>query len=750
MKRMRHLPSPALAFAALLLALTFAAGAIAQEPEVPEPGAPLTMNFDEIEMTTFVKFISKVTGRNFVFTDKVTGTVSIVSPTPVSPDEAYAVFQSVLSSHGLTTVEDESVTRIVPIKDARTSGGSVLTRGDRSAGFATRLIPLRHVDANAVVAAIKPIVSKDGSIASYGGSNTLIISDTSSNIARVAKMVENFDVAGHEEAVEVINLEWADASRLTEQILEILSEGNGGRGRGDKDNSPIDLPIKIVPDERTNSLIVMAPTIDMRRIRNLATTLDRSLPTDEDRIHVYYARHADAEDLVTVLSGMLGNKRKGTQSRGDNRSAQGGTGTSGLNDEIAISSDPATNAVIVNASLQDYRTIVSLLEKLDLPRAQVFIEAIIVEATIDTSKALGFDYQGGGDLGNGVGLVRANLANLNDAFLNPGSLAGLVLAATSDRTIELPDGTEVPANVALFQALDQTTDINVLSAPTLLTLDNAEAQITVGQNVPFITGRAADLVTIENVFTTIERRDVGIKLRVKPQVTEGDVVVLEVDEEVSALVQNRILDSAVDVVGPTTTIRSAQTTVSVRDGHTVVIGGLISNSLQANVSKIPILGDIPGIGRLFRNEQDQDQKVNLIVFLTPHIVRNSDQLDAITMGRRQHFRARMSDSSEEVLPVLPGEQPSNAPTLTPPAPAAAAAIPTYSAVPLDLEEAALDAAASKVEAEAKAVEAKVAAPTKNGPRQGAPKWATVKVDENRPKQEFVNWPNRRSRPPGSQ
>ncbi len=734
--------SPALA-ALVLAAMAVVAVplATAQEPEVPEPGAPLTMNFDEIELATFVKFISKVTGRNFVFTDKVTGTVSIVSPTPVSPDEAYAVFQSVLASHGLTTVEDDSVTRIVPIKDARTSGGSVLTVGDRSAGFATRLIPLRHVDAAAVVDAVSPIVSKDGSVGAYRGSNTLIISDTAANISRVAKMVASFDVPGHEESVEVITLEWADAGRLAEQIMEILAASDAGKsGRGEKDPSPLAMSVKIVPDERTNSLIVMAPSIELRRIRNLADNLDRSLPTDEDRIHVYYARHADAEALVTVLSGMLTGRRKSSQSRGETRAAQGTT-AGGLIEEIAISSDPATNAVIVNASLQDYRTILSLLEKLDIPRAQVFIEAIIVEATMDAAAALGFDYQGGGDIGDGVGLVRANLSNLNDAFLNPASLAGLVLAATSDKVIELPDGTEVPANVALFQALDQTTDIDVLSAPTLLTLDNAEAQITVGQNVPFVTGRAADLASVENVFTTIERRDVGIKLRVKPQVTEGDVVVLEVDEEVSALVQNRLLDPVVEVVGPTTTIRSAQTTVSVRDGHTVVIGGLISNSMQKSVSKIPLLGDIPGVGRLFRNEQDSDQKVNLIVFLTPHIVRDSDDLDAITLGRREHFRVRMAEGDDDAPRSLPGDLPATQPAIapaSPPAAPAAARIAPYSAIPT---QAAIQAPAPAPPAPP--------APTAKAPAGDIPQWATVTVDENKPKQEFMNWPNRRSRPPGT-
>ena len=287
---------------------------------------------------------------------------------------------------------------------------------------------------------------------------------------------------------------------------------------------------------------------------------------------------------------------------------------------------------------------------LDVPRAQVFIEAIIIEASVNEAKALGFDYQFGEDLGDGVGLVRANLSNLGAAFVNPASLGGLVLAAASDRTIELPDGTEVPANVALFQALQQATGIEVLSAPTLLTLDNQEAEIVVGQNVPFVTGRAADLATVENVFTTVERRDVGIKLKVQPQVADGDFITVSIEEEVSAVVDSSLLEES--IVGPTTTIRTARTTVSVADGHTAVIGGLISNSIQDVDSRVPLLGDIPFLGRLFRNNRDSNEKVNLIIFLTPHIVRSARDLESVSDVRRDAFRQVLPDSERP----LPGDE----------------------------------------------------------------------------------------------
>jgi general secretion pathway protein D len=336
--------------------------------------------------------------------------------------------------------------------------------------------------------------------------------------------------------------------------------------------------------------------------------------------------------------------------------------------DVTLSADPATNSVIINASMQDYQTILRLLESLDIERPQVFVEAIIAEVTVDRSRELGFEFQVGGDLGDGTGLARTALSALNPALADPTALTGLIAAAVSDKTIELPDGTEVPAQVALFRALATDNDINVLSAPTLLTLDNQEARIVVGENVPFVTSQGVDLSSVDNVFTTIERRDVGIKLTITPQVSEGDVVILEVEEEISALVENALLDE--DSVGPTTTIRVAETTVSVRDGRTAVIGGLIANSVQRRASKVPILGDIPVLGRLFRTDAAGDEKVNLIVILTPHIIRNADDLDRISEERKGGFHDGEPEAEVPFPPtgepfVIPAEPEPSGPAYSP-------------------------------------------------------------------------------------
>ncbi|MFN2376041.1 MAG: type II secretion system secretin GspD, partial [Candidatus Binatia bacterium] len=668
----------AIAVFAVLLCCTPVPGAwAADEDELPVPADPsaIVMNFENVELTAFIKFISKITGRNIVFGDKIEGTVSVVSPSPVNVEQAFAMFQSVLATQGLTTVDEGAVMRIVATKDARTSGATLVDGGRSGGGFVTRLIPLRYVSAADVARVLAPQVSKDGSIVPYEGTNTIIVSDTSSNLSRIAEMVVAMDIAGHEQMIRVLPLRHAEAVRTSEQILDILlgpsGGGGGGRRKGgggddkDKGGSAAQIGFKITPDERTNSLIVMASPSDMGRIRDLAIGLDTELRPGDERVHVYYARNADAESLVEVISAMLsGTRNRGRRDQRDKKdgaaspaSSQGLQPASALpsasDENVSITADPATNAVVVEGPNQEWKKILGLLEKLDIARPQVFIEAIIIEASTNKAKALGFDYQAALDVGAGDMLMRSNIAQLSSAFINPLALGGLVAAAASDKQVELPDGTEIPANYALLQALDTTSDVEVLSAPTLLTLDNQEAEIIVGQNIPFVTGRASDVTAPSALFTQVERRDVGIKLRVRPQVSEGDVVVLEVYQEVSAVVRQGLTEAQLLQVGPVTTIRSASTSVSVGDGRTVVIGGLISNRLEQGESKVPLLGDIPLLGRLFTYERKDKDKVNLIVFLTPHVIRSPRDLDVVSDDRRDRFRSGLNDPQAE----LPGDPP---------------------------------------------------------------------------------------------
>jgi general secretion pathway protein D len=278
-----------------------------------------------------------------------------------------------------------------------------------------------------------------------------------------------------------------------------------------------------------------------------------------------------------------------------------------------------------------------VIDQLDVQRRQVYVEAIILEVSVDRARELGIELQGATSINDwGVGLGRVNLKDLNTALTDPASLSGLLLAAASNKTIELPDGTRVPAQVALLRAVQRSRDINVLSAPTLLTADNQEAEILVGQNVPFIASRATDAANLNNLFATVEREDVGITLRLTPQISEGDSVRLDIYEEVSAIVPSEAGNP--NLVGPTTSVRSASTTVVAKSGQTVVIGGLISDNARRERRSVPYLENLPVLGNFFRSDEDTSNKINLLIFLTPHIVRDEAEIAQYSVGERDRFR----------------------------------------------------------------------------------------------------------------
>jgi general secretion pathway protein D len=651
--------------AAVLFAISVAAPAAhAIDASVPQVGTDgkVRIHFEDVDLPVFVNFISKLTGRNFVFSEKITGTVTIISPEPVTVEQAYAVFQSVLNTRGLTTIDDGVVARVVPLKEARNSGGPIIGRDPGATGYATRLIPLEHVGVAEAAEALQALVSRDGSLIPYAATNTLIASDTIVNLNRIAAVVTAIDTPRHEQSVEVIPLQHANADTMAEQVTTILQEETFSprAGTAKEKGAPAEAKsartgVRVVPDSRTNSLIAMGTEMELKHVRELVAGLDNPLRPGDARLHVYHARYADALQLAEVVGTMVGGRQqrlaqapsaKGGKEEGPARPLAAPTaGTApGFEEEVVISADASTNSVLVNASAQDYGTIEALLVGLDVERPQVFVECIIAEVALNKSEQLGFEWQVGGQVGNATLLSRSNLASLGAAFVNPASLGGLILAAASDETIQLPDGTEIPAQAALFTALANDQDIEILSAPTLLTLDNQKAEILVGENVPFITGQGVDLASVQNVFTTVEREDVGIKLTVTPQVAEGDVVVLDVEQEVSRVIEQEILDA--NAVGPTTSKRSASTVVSVADGRTAVIGGLISNAVTARQSKVPLLGDIPFLGRLFRADGVKDEKVNLIIFLTPHVIRSRTDLAGVSSQRQETFEKSLGTYNE--------------------------------------------------------------------------------------------------------
>ena len=654
--------------------------------------ALITMNFQDVEIQVLARFISEITHKNFILDDKVRGKVTIISPTQVSPSEAYRVFQSVLQVKGFTTVPNGKVVKIVPLREAKQIGlptifnGALDTMGDE---FITRLIPLRYVAASEITPILQPMVSPDGLLISYGQTNSLILTDSVPNIRRLLGMLEELDVEGHKRVTEVIPLTHAFAVDLAPKIEAIMKDSGTQptsvrttRVKKISVASTSFVPlngthqaVQVWPDERTNALIVMARPQELKTVRHLVSQLDVPLPPGTNEIHVYPLKHASVEDLLPLLTDLIGgrstrdigggasqrnrgsrrfeqaNRSSRSGSRFDTRRGERGLpaaasraiqGASGkaaeFHSEVRVTADPTTNSLVISAAPQDFAILKKVIDQLDIPRRQVYVEAIILEVSVDRVRELGIELQGGFSIaGQGIGLGRVSFGALDAALANPASISGPLFAAASNQTIELSDGTTIPARIALLRAAQASQDINVLSAPTILTTDNVEAEIIVGENVPFIASQATKGSQPDNLFTTVQREDVSITLRITPQISEGDHVRLEIYEEVSAIVPTSPDVGSPNEVGPTTSARIARTTVVVKDGQTVVVGGLISDDRISRRDSVPFLSDIPILGHLFRSDQKSTRKVNLLIFLTPHIVRDDTEIAAHSVHERNRF-----------------------------------------------------------------------------------------------------------------
>jgi general secretion pathway protein D len=737
----------------------------AQDPP-PQDQNLITMNFQDVDIPVLAKFISEITGKNFVVDESVRGKVSVISPTKVTPAQAYSIFQSVLQVKGFTTVQAGPVIKIVPSREVRESAALTTSqepgeaRGD---AYVTRMVRLKNIDAASLVSVVQPMVSHDGLVAAFPEDNTLILTDDAYNIDRLLRIIGSLDIQGTHQNIEVIPLQLAFADDLASQIEKIMNGEGGsdsGAGRFPRPGLGVVAPsaqgptggFKVVPDERTNSLIVLAGPLQMRTIRDLIVKLDVHPPNENSRIHVYRLKNAMAGEIVQVLNGLLGGGgapstlspvtgrnslgRGGSGGIGGGGSlnsgfgggmgggfgSSGGYGSSGgfgsssasfggfgsnssfggamgsamggrgggsstgsgsisastggsgskspdFENAVTVTADPATNSLIISASPQDYQTLHRVIEELDVPRIQVFVQAIMVEVSAQRARDIGVNWQAATNIsGSTLGVGQLNYGNLQTALTNPLGLTGLSigLASGSQCTVSTalsavstvagaatgttPTTTTVPCDVALLTALETDTHSNVLSAPTLLTADNEEATIVVGENLPFVGSASATSALSGQIFNSVDRQNVGITLDIIPQVSEGDYVRLDVYEEVSNVVSGTTNQNT-NPLGPTTTIRSASTTVMVQDHRTAVIGGLLSSESDVQRSAIPFISDIPVIGNLFSDNGSNRQKDNLLVFLTPHVVRTREDLRALALDERQKFTDALGRRELHQMPM---------------------------------------------------------------------------------------------------
>ncbi len=633
--------------------------------QAPAYAQDFTVNLKETDIQELIKFVSEATNTTIVVDPSVKGKVKVVSSRPVNASELYDLFLAILDVHGYTAVRSGEVVRVIQNKDARSA--SVPVRGDTAGGkvndeYVTQVLRLDNISAAKLIPVLRPLVPQQAHMAAYAPSNAIIISDTSANISRIRDIIERMDQSAVQET-DVVALRYAvaeDVVRMLETLNATEAKNNGGEG-----------DVLLVPDKRTNSVLVSGDELQRARIRKLITYVDTPLE-QTGNVKVIYLEYAQATAIAEVLTRVMQNISRLDTGDGKTARSSGNTAT--------IEADEGTNSLIITADADEMAALESVITRLDIRRAQVLVEAIIVELEVTDGQDLGLQWLFANDdgfYGSSINASDARARNIAGALLpsdgsggsgittgdfDVGNLAG-ALAQTGGLTLGWGVVDESLSMTVILNALEEQSNANILSTPSLLTLDNEEAFITVGQQVPFITGSFTNTGGnngAQNPFQTIERENVGITLTVTPQVNEGDSVVLDIEQEVNSLTGATLVASAAaaDLI---TNERKIRTKVLAADGRVVVLGGLIKDDVQSTEQRVPILGDIPLLGRLFRNNAVSVSKTNLLIFIRPTIIRDDTELAGATALKYRHIRERQQQQREQGLmffnddqvPVLP-------------------------------------------------------------------------------------------------
>ena len=657
----------------------------------------VTLNFVNADIEGVVKVVSEITGKNFVLDPRLKGTVNIVSAKPMSRALVYEVFLSALRLQGYAAIEERGIIKIVPESDAKlhthpTLGPQDTQRvgGDR---IQTQVFTLKYESAAQLVPILRPLIAPNNTIAVYQASNTLVITDYASNLQRIEKIIDSIDQPSGADPI-VIPLRYASALDVAQTVNRLFLDA-APQAPGTAAVDPTQRLI-VVADTRSNSLIVRSDNPSrLARLRVLVAMLDA--PTSvAGNIHVVHLKNAEAVKVAETLRAIyLGETASAapraatplgplaasattaspgaspmTRPLGASASgtAQAASGIPGI-----IQADAATNSIIINAPDAIYNDLRAALEKLDVRRAQVYVEALIAEITVDKTAEFGIQWQdltGAGTTDNSArvfggtnfGTTGQNILGISQ---NPSTVGrGLNIGLIKGRVV-IPGIGQILNIGTLVRALQTDNNANILSTPTLVTLDNEEASIVIGQNVPFITGQYAvtGAATTPTPFQTVERHDVGLSLRIKPQISEGGTVRLQIFQEVSSI------QDLTNPAGVITNKRAVESTVLADDGQIVVIGGLIQNTVKDSVEKVPLLGDIPWIGALFRFKTRSYNKTNLMVFLVPTVLRDGQRADTITGEQYDYILGEQRKAQPAPSAVLPDVE---SPTLPPRQPAAPA------------------------------------------------------------------------------
>ncbi len=629
----------------------------------------VVLNFKNIAISSLVNFISKITKRNFIYKGKIAGHITVVSSKKVTVGEAYRAFLTALSYAGYTVVRRKGFYEIVGSSSARQAPVPVgiETMNANGREFETQIIRLKYLNAQSIAGVLTPLISPSANIQSYLPTNSIIITDYASDIRKADKIIKALDVPDYGQRIAVYPLRYIRAKKIS-SILNIIFTGNPTPNYGISNiNSQF---VKIIPYSPSNSLIIMASPQNLKRIFRIIKPLDVKPTATGVSIHVYKLRYAKSDEIAKILTGLISKSSavlkknsyiaNGHAGRGlpikpaaapvaAVKSAQGGVSIVG---KAVIIPDKEDNSLIIEASPPQYKGILSVIKQLDVMRKQVYVQVIIAEVDLNKSTEIGTQY--GAEEGNFFGEGNYNMSQgITDFLSNPFSVSGFVAGAAGGQ-IQLPIGPNgtmetVPSFAALFRLIATDSDINVLSAPDLLTLDNQKAEIMVGENVPFITSSATSQFALQNIVTQVERQKVGVELKITPTLDSNNYMQLKIYGKISSIIPSPDGLNA-NTVGPTTSERYIKTNVLVKNGQLVVIGGLIQNTVDKTINKIPLLGDIPILGYLFSDNQTQVEHDNLVILISPKVIMTNNELRIITNYKKKKFFSFMKKYRQ----LLPG------------------------------------------------------------------------------------------------
>ncbi len=623
--------------AALVLSVALAFSPTwAQDSNQPEQ--TWMVNFKDADIEEVIKFVADITGRTIVMDPRVKGRVKVISQEPVNKRELYNLFRDILEVHDFAVVEVGKVTRVIPLKDARSAPIPVGEPDDR--GYVTEVYQLKNVDASKILPVLRPLIPQHSHMAADTFSNSIVVSDTAPNIRRLMKVIEKIDQSALPET-EVIQLRYADAEDLVSTLTKLYQK--------EAKQTPSSNQLQIIADKRNNAILLSGEDMQRTRAKALIKRLDR--PQDQSgSVRVIYLDYANAKDVAAVLSKVVQNMQKsvpGGEKKGANESG------------ITVEADEDTNALLITGSGDTLNSLMVVIDKLDVRRAQVLIEAIIVKVDINKDNELGMDYlaldEESGAIGSIIGRNGGTLATIAGGALTGGdegaAAIGQALAGSPGMSLgligALSDSTQKFG--VLLKAIENDSNANILSTPSLVTMDNNEASISVGQEISIATGSYSSVTGgggINSPFTTSAREEVGILLTVTPQINEGNKVLLTVAQEVSSV-------AGTDARGqPITDQSKINTQILANDGQIIVLGGLIEDNVTESVVKVPVLGSIPVLGHLFKSTRTENRRENLMVFLRAQIIRDDNTMYGATAEKYQYMQELQTSQREKGLSIM--------------------------------------------------------------------------------------------------